>query len=95
MQKEIHEQPESLLQTMRGRVQFQRPAVGNPYLTQVRSGSQRRAGPVCVGVGVGCSGAAEGTEGLGYYPSLLTFAPIGYCFLTAIPSPPFFGAAAS
>ncbi|KAG2426550.1 hypothetical protein HXX76_011775 [Chlamydomonas incerta] len=34
MQKEIHEQPESLLQTMRGRVQFQRPAVGNPYLTQ-------------------------------------------------------------
>ncbi|KAL6750133.1 hypothetical protein V8C86DRAFT_2820153 [Haematococcus lacustris] len=33
MQKEIHEQPESLLQTMRGRVQFQRPAVGNPYLT--------------------------------------------------------------
>uniref|UniRef100_A0A7S0WPK8 glutamine--fructose-6-phosphate transaminase (isomerizing) n=1 Tax=Chlamydomonas leiostraca TaxID=1034604 RepID=A0A7S0WPK8_9CHLO len=32
MQKEIHEQPESLLQTMRGRVQFQRPAVGNPYL---------------------------------------------------------------
>jgi len=27
MQKEIHEQPESLLQTMRGRVQFQRPAV--------------------------------------------------------------------
>ncbi|EFJ45967.1 hypothetical protein VOLCADRAFT_105759 [Volvox carteri f. nagariensis] len=34
MQKEIHEQPESLLQTMRGRVQFQRPAVGNPYLNQ-------------------------------------------------------------
>jgi hypothetical protein len=33
MQKEIHEQPESLLSTMRGRVQFQRPAVGNPYLT--------------------------------------------------------------
>mmetsp|Transcript_12034 Transcript_12034/g.21332 ORF Transcript_12034/g.21332 Transcript_12034/m.21332 type:complete len:702 (-) Transcript_12034:208-2313(-) len=33
MQKEIHEQPESLLQTMRGRVQFQRPVVGNPYLT--------------------------------------------------------------
>ncbi|KAF5827968.1 hypothetical protein DUNSADRAFT_18444 [Dunaliella salina] len=31
MQKEIHEQPESLLQTMRGRVQFQRPALGNPY----------------------------------------------------------------
>lgn len=33
MQKEIHEQPESILQTMRGRVQFQRPAVGNPYRT--------------------------------------------------------------
>lgn len=33
MQKEIHEQPESLLSTMRGRVQFQRPAVGNPYRT--------------------------------------------------------------
>ncbi len=33
MQKEIHEQPESLLQTMRGRVQFQRPAVSNPWLT--------------------------------------------------------------
>jgi glucosamine--fructose-6-phosphate aminotransferase (isomerizing) len=34
MQKEIHEQPESLLQTMRGRVQFQRLAAGNPYTTQ-------------------------------------------------------------
>ena len=33
MQKEIHEQPESLLQTMSGRVKFQRQAVGNPYLT--------------------------------------------------------------
>lgn len=33
MQKEIHEQPDSLLQTMRGRVQFMRPAAGNPYLT--------------------------------------------------------------
>ncbi|GMH45196.1 hypothetical protein BSKO_13153 [Bryopsis sp. KO-2023] len=32
MQKEIHEQPESLLQTMRGRVQFQRASFGNPYL---------------------------------------------------------------
>lgn len=32
MQKEIHEQPESLLQTLRGRVQFQRAALGNPYL---------------------------------------------------------------
>jgi hypothetical protein len=27
MQKEIHEQPESLLQTMRGRVRFDQPAV--------------------------------------------------------------------
>jgi len=33
MQKEIHEQPEALLQTMQGRVQFQRPALGNPYMT--------------------------------------------------------------
>lgn len=33
MQKEIHEQPESLLQTMSGRVKFQRQAVGNPYLS--------------------------------------------------------------
>lgn len=33
MQKEIHEQPESLMQTMGGRVKFQRQAVGNPYLT--------------------------------------------------------------
>ena len=32
MQKEIHEQPESLLQTMRGRVQFQRPAVSSHTL---------------------------------------------------------------
>lgn len=32
MQKEIHEQPESMTQTMRGRVQFERPAVSNPYL---------------------------------------------------------------
>uniref|UniRef100_A0A7R9V3S4 glutamine--fructose-6-phosphate transaminase (isomerizing) n=1 Tax=Chlamydomonas euryale TaxID=1486919 RepID=A0A7R9V3S4_9CHLO len=34
MQKEIHEQPESLLQTMSGRVLFQRKAVGDPYLSQ-------------------------------------------------------------
>lgn len=27
MQKEIHEQPESILQTMRGRVRFDQPAV--------------------------------------------------------------------
>jgi glucosamine--fructose-6-phosphate aminotransferase (isomerizing) len=33
MQKEIHEQPTSLQQTMSGRVQFQRPSVGNPWLT--------------------------------------------------------------
>ncbi len=33
MQKEIHEQPTSLQQTMSGRVQFQRPAMGNPWLT--------------------------------------------------------------
>jgi glucosamine 6-phosphate synthetase-like amidotransferase/phosphosugar isomerase protein len=32
MQKEIHEQPESLLQTMRGRVQFQRPAVSESVM---------------------------------------------------------------
>eukprot|EP00803_Ostreobium_quekettii_P007601 evm.model.scf_98.2 EVM.evm.TU.scf_98.2 scf_98:6056-11396(+) len=32
MQKEIHEQPESLMQTLRGRVQFKRPELGNPYL---------------------------------------------------------------
>ncbi len=31
MLKEIHEQPESLVNTMRGRVQFQRPAAGDPY----------------------------------------------------------------
>lgn len=47
MQKEIHEQPESLLQTMRGRVQFQRPAVGNPYLTQrIKLGGLVDTGPV-------------------------------------------------
>lgn len=46
MQKEIHEQPESLLQTMRGRVQFQRVAVGNPYLTQrVKLGGLVEHGP--------------------------------------------------
>lgn len=33
MQKEIHEQPEALVQSMRGRVQYQRPATGNPYMT--------------------------------------------------------------
>lgn len=33
MQKEIHEQPDSLLQTMRGRVQFMRAAIGDPYRT--------------------------------------------------------------
>lgn len=32
MQKEIHEQPESLLLTLGGRVKFQREAVGNPFL---------------------------------------------------------------
>jgi glucosamine--fructose-6-phosphate aminotransferase (isomerizing) len=34
MQKEIHEQPESLAATMRGRVQFQRPAVSGCPLIQ-------------------------------------------------------------
>lgn len=32
MQKEIHEQPASLLQTMRGRTKFERLESGNPYL---------------------------------------------------------------
>jgi len=47
MQKEIHEQPESLLQTMRGRVQFQRPAVGNPYLIpRIKLGGLEQTGAV-------------------------------------------------
>jgi glucosamine 6-phosphate synthetase-like amidotransferase/phosphosugar isomerase protein len=36
MQKEIHEQPESLQSTMRGRVQFQRCAVSWSTIQQTR-----------------------------------------------------------